>query len=66
MLSRNRNNINPVLKKYILNSINNSIDKKYLSLKKENLLCLSNNELVNPYTNISGLVFFLSLLMLQI
>jgi hypothetical protein len=69
MLLQNRIKINPPLKTYILNSINNSIDKKYkLLLEKEkmkNLYNSDNNNIVPnnivPNTNISGFVFFLSL-----
>jgi hypothetical protein len=60
MLSQSRIKINPSLSKYILNSINNSIDKKSKLLsEKENNLYYKNNIVLN--CNISGFVFFLSL-----
>jgi hypothetical protein len=66
MLLQNRIKINPSLKTYILNSINNSIDKKCkLLLEKEKMKNLynsdNNNNNIVPNTNISGFVFFLSL-----
>ena len=69
MLLQNRIKINPPLKTYILNSINNSIDKKCkLLLEKEkmkNLYNSDNNNIVSnnivSITNISGFIFFLSL-----
>jgi hypothetical protein len=60
MLSQSRIKINPSLSKCILNSINNSIEKKSkLVSEKENNLCYKNNIVLN--CNISGFVFFLSL-----
>jgi hypothetical protein len=69
MLSQNRIKINSSLRRYILNSINNSIDKKCkLFLDKEttetNNLFYKNNILSKNTTsnnNISGFIFFLSL-----
>ena len=76
MLSQNRIKINHTLSKYILNSINNSIDKKCKLLsekeKMKNLYnynnnnnIVSNNIVSNTNnivsnTNISGMIFFLS------
>jgi len=64
MLSQNHIKINPSLSKYILNSINNSIDKKCkLLLEKENNLYNKNSMISNNIVsnNVSGFVFFLSL-----
>ena len=69
MLSQNRIKINHTLSKYILNSINNSIDKKCKLLsEKEKMKNLynynNNNNIVSnnivSNTNISGMIFFLS------
>ena len=66
MFSQNYIKINPSLRTYISNSINNSINKKCeLFLKKDNSYNFiqkrenENNVLTN--NNISGLIFFLSL-----
>ena len=64
MLSQNRIKINHTLSKYILNSINNSIDKKCKLLsekeKMKNLYNYNNNNNIVSNTNISGMIFFLS------
>jgi hypothetical protein len=60
MLSQNRISVNPLLKNYILKSINNSINKKCeFLLEKEKFKNF--NLHFNNNNNYSGFIFFLSL-----